>query len=73
MIAQKGAGELFPGVPNIKLDERELGQSDALLNEIRSFIDSIRNGTPPAVSGRAGRMALETALKINESLKGNFA
>lgn len=71
MVAQKGDGELFPGVPNIKVDERELGQADALLNEIQSFITSIRQGTPPAVSGHAGRMALETALKINQSLKGS--
>jgi len=69
MMAQKGDGELFPGVPDVKVTERELEPADALLDEIRSFIGSIRQGTPPAVSGRAGRMALETALKINESLK----
>lgn len=68
LVAQKGSGELFPGVPNIKIDERELGQSDALLREIESFIAAIREGKPPQVSGRDGKMALETALKINESL-----
>jgi len=69
LVAQKGSGELFPGVPNVKVDERELGQADALLNEIESFIAAIRTGTQPQVSGRAGKMALETALKINASLK----
>jgi predicted dehydrogenase len=69
LVAQKGSGELFPGVPNVKIDERELGQADALLREIESFIASIRGGTQPLVSGREGKMALETALKINESLK----
>lgn len=68
LVAQKGSGELFPGVPNIKVDERELGQSDALLHEIESFIAAIREGKPPQVSGRDGKMALETALKINASL-----
>ena len=68
LLAQKGSGEIFPGVPNVKVDERELGEADALLREIESFIAAIRNGTPPQVSGRDGRMALETALKINESL-----
>jgi predicted dehydrogenase len=68
LVAQKGSGELFPGVPNVKVDERELGQSDALLNEIESFIAAIREGKPPQVSGRDGKMALETALKINASL-----
>jgi predicted dehydrogenase len=68
LVAQKGSGELFPGVPNVKVDERELGQADALLNEIESFIAAIRDGKPPQVSGRDGKMALETALKINASL-----
>lgn len=69
LVAQKGAGELFPGVPNVKVNERELGEADALMNEICSFIEAIRQGIQPRVSGREGRMALETALKINENLK----
>jgi len=69
LVAQKGSGELFPGVPNVKVDERELGQADALRNEIESFIQAIREGKQPQVSGREGKMALETALKINISLK----
>lgn len=68
LVAQKGTGELFPGVPNVKVDERQLGEADALRSEIESFISAIRTGTPPQVSGRDGRMALETALKINTSL-----
>ena len=69
LVAQKGAGELLPGIPNVNVNERELGESDALMNEIRSFIEAIRQGIQPRVSGRDGRMALETALKINENLK----
>jgi len=68
LTARKGSGELFPGVPNVKVDERELGEADALRSEIESFISAIREGKPPQVSGRDGRMALETALKINTSL-----
>jgi len=68
LTAHKGSGELFPGVPNVKVDERELGEADALRSEIESFISAIREGKPPQVSGRDGRMALETALKINTSL-----
>jgi predicted dehydrogenase len=68
LIAQKGSGELFPGVPNVKVDERELGEADALRSEIESFLSAIRNGNPPQVSGLDGRMALETALKINSAL-----
>jgi len=68
LVAQKGSGELFPGIPNVKVDERELGEADALKSEIESFIAAIREGKEPEVSGRDGRMALETALKINTSL-----
>ncbi len=68
LVAQKGSGELFPGVPNVKVDERELGQADALRSEIESFITAIREDRQPQVSGSDGRMALETALKINEAL-----
>ncbi len=68
LIANKGAGELFPGVPNVKVDERQLGEADALRSEIESFLSAIREGLPPQVSGNDGRMALETALKINTSL-----
>jgi predicted dehydrogenase len=68
LVAKKGSGELFPGIPNVKVDERELGQADALLSEIESFLEAIRDGKPPQVSGRDGRMALETALKINQAL-----
>jgi len=68
LVARKGSGELFPGIPNVRVDERELGQADPLLREIESFIDAIRSGTQPEVSGLDGRMALSTALTINNSL-----
>ncbi|BCS52431.1 Gfo/Idh/MocA family protein [Geobacter sp. SVR] len=68
LVARKGNGELFPGVPNVKVDERELGEADALRSEIESFIAAVRTGNPPEVSGHDGRMALETALKINQAL-----
>ena len=68
LLARKGSGELLPGVPNVKVDEHELGEADALLSEIESFLEAIREGKPPLVSGFDGRMALETALKINSSL-----
>jgi len=68
LIAKRGEGELMPGIPNVQVQERELGQSDPLMLEISSFVEAIKEGKQPQVSGRDGRMALETALKINESL-----
>jgi len=68
LVAQKGEGELFPGIPNVKVDERQFGEADALRSEIESFVEAVRKGKQPQVSGIEGRMALETALKINSSL-----
>jgi predicted dehydrogenase len=58
----------MPGIPNVQVQERELDQSDALLMEINSFVEAIQHAKQPQVSGRDGRMALETALKINKAL-----
>lgn len=68
LVAKKGEGELMPGIPNVQVKEQELGHSDPLLSEISSFVTAITEGRQPQVSGRDGRMALETALKINEAL-----
>jgi predicted dehydrogenase len=55
-------------VPQLQVVEQELGQSDPLLDEISSFVEAITTGNEPQVSGYDGRMALETALKINAAL-----
>jgi predicted dehydrogenase len=67
-VFRKGDGEMFPGVPNVTKEEQSFGQTDALKNEIESFLDAIINGKPPVVSGEDGRYALETALKIIKKL-----
>lgn len=46
--------------------EYEIFKYDALEKEIRSFIDCIKYGTKPVVSGEDGKKALEIALKIME-------
>ncbi len=67
-IFRKGEGEMFPGVPNISVDERSFEQGDALKAEIASFLEAIETGKQPVVTGEDGRRALETALKINKKL-----
>ncbi len=67
-VIRKGEGEMFPGVPNIKIEEKNLEQNDALKEEISSFVDCVRTGKPPVVSGEDGKRALETALMINKKL-----
>jgi predicted dehydrogenase len=67
-VFRKGEGEMFPGVPNVIMDEKVLEQVDALQEEISSFLKSVRRGTVPFVTGEDGRRALETALLINKKL-----
>ncbi|MFA7095450.1 MAG: Gfo/Idh/MocA family oxidoreductase [Gammaproteobacteria bacterium] len=57
---QNGATE-----PNLDIEERTFGKADALLCEIQAFINAVRTGTPPVVSGQDGKRALEVALEIS--------
>jgi predicted dehydrogenase len=54
------------GLPKVDLEERSFDQGDALQDEIRSFVDAVRNGGRPVVSGEDGLRALETATRIVE-------
>jgi predicted dehydrogenase len=67
-VFRKGEGEMFPGIPNVAIDQRQLEQGDVLKTEIESFLESVANGTKPVVTGEDGRRALETALLINKKL-----
>src|SRR6266567_811517 len=67
-VFHKGDGEMFPGVPNVQMEEKSFEQGDALKSEIESFLDSVVSGKPPVVTGEDGRRALETALLINKKL-----
>lgn len=65
-VHTKGTGEMFPGIPEILVEESSFEESDALLAEIRAFVESVRSGKPPRVSGEDGRRALATAMRITE-------
>lgn len=67
-VFRKGDGEMFPGIPNVKIEEKVLEQEDALKEEIIAFLESVQTGKPPVVSGDDGKRALETALRINKKL-----
>ncbi len=67
-VFRKGEGEMFPGIPNVAIDQRELGQGDVLKTEIESFLQAVATKKKPVVTGEDGRRALETALRINRKL-----
>ena len=68
--ANKKSDELDEqGIPVISVEKETFEQADALMSEIKAFIDSIRTGKPPVVTGEDGKCALEIALTINKDIK----
>ena len=63
-----GKGEMFPGIPEIETEESVFESGDALLEEIKHFVNCIHTGDNPLVSGEAGKRALETAIAITRLL-----
>ncbi len=64
-----------PGMPSadalpIDREERVFAPGDALGDEIASFLDVVRRGGRPVVSGEDGLAALETALSIGARVRG---
>jgi predicted dehydrogenase len=53
----------------VLIEERTYDQGDALKLEIEAFLRSIREGTPPVVTGEDGLRALETATKITQMVQ----
>jgi predicted dehydrogenase len=65
---QTGTKEMFPGIPEIISEESTFETADALLEEIKHFVNCIQTGENPIVSGMAGRRALATAIQITQLL-----
>jgi predicted dehydrogenase len=72
LIRKRSPGDV-PGPLPVSIEEQSLEQGDALKSEIESFLDCIRTGRPPVVSGEAGLMALETAMRITEQVHKSLA
>jgi predicted dehydrogenase len=67
-VIKKRPGPIEAGQLPVIIDERSFEQGDALKEEIDSFLDCVRTGREPVVSGAAGLRALETAMRITEQM-----
>src|SRR5487761_589517 len=72
LIRKRGPSEP-PGPLPVIIEEQSLDPGDALKAEIDSFLACIREGRPPVVTGEAGLMALETAMRISEQVRRSQA
>lgn len=71
-LFKKGTGEMFPGIPDISSEQKTFANGDALLEEIKAFLRSIKEDTTPLVTGEEGQYALETAEKITALIHNNL-
>ncbi len=62
------------GAPNPELDAKqlEISKEDSLLEEIKSFIHTVKTHGEPVVKGRDGLLALENAFKILAKIEKNL-
>ncbi|KRT53768.1 Gfo/Idh/MocA family protein [endosymbiont of Ridgeia piscesae] len=62
---QPKLGEAWPEIVKQRIQVEPVKPLDA---ELRAFIDSVRDGTPPLVDGRVGQKALEVAMQVKEKI-----
>lgn len=68
---RSGAERDEQGFPKIKVEQRRAAeQSDAIRTEISAFLECVRTGAIPSVTGRDGRRALAVALEISRAIGG---
>jgi predicted dehydrogenase len=54
--------------PAIEGGPVEVEQDEPLRRELADFVDAVRTGRPPRVSGEAGRSALALATRVAEAI-----
>jgi predicted dehydrogenase len=66
------ASELLESAMPLATEETQFDDGDDLLAEIASFVDVVRKGGNPLVSGEDGRRALDAAMQVTRSLNENL-
>jgi predicted dehydrogenase len=56
------------GAPEIKLEKLEVNRGDALLGQLRAFIEAVRHRGEPVVDAADGLGALRTALRVLDAM-----
>ena len=69
VIELNGKPQELSDHPDFISKKTSFSDKDPLANEIASFVESVKNGSEPIVSGQDGRRALEIALCIIEQIE----
>lgn len=67
-VIQKGSKNNSGLIPGMEIKQICFARSDALEDELKSFIEAVLRREPPKVTGQMGREALEVALIIMEQI-----
>jgi predicted dehydrogenase len=59
----------LPGLPGIVVERIKMKKEEPLKAELESFIQTVKSGEKPIVSGREGREALKVALQVMEQIQ----
>ncbi len=59
----------LPGMPGIIVEKIKMKKEEPLKAELEAFIQAVRTGVKPIVSGREGREALKVALQVMEQIR----
>lgn len=71
-VFEKGEKEMFPGIPEITRHQSAFEKGDALLEEIKAFVQCIQDDTVPLVTGEDGCAALSTAERITSLINNDL-
>jgi predicted dehydrogenase len=72
-VVRKKEGGPVESPAHVAIDEQSFEQGDALRSEIEAFLDAVRTGSQPVVTGEDGLRALATAIRITESVSQQLA
>lgn len=72
VVRKKDAGPV-ESPAQVAIDEQSYEQGDALRSEIDAFLQAVRTGSQPVVTGEDGLRALATAIRITESVAQQLA
>jgi predicted dehydrogenase len=67
-VVRKRVGAAGDALP-VQIEEQSFDQGDALRAEIESFLNCIREGSQPVVTGEDGLRALQTAVRITAQVE----
>lgn len=68
-IHRKEPSRSHSGLPEISTHATTYAKDDSLKAEIAAFVNAVKFGHPPVVSGEDGKLALQTAIEITRQLK----